>query len=50
MNFEFNIDHGYLEALCRGFKNSILSDDDYLKLTECETLEGFVLLFVLSFY
>ena len=51
----FNIDNGYLEGLCRGFKNGlltkdfhihnkfldsgILSQNDYLNLVQCETLE-----------
>jgi len=36
----FNIDNGYLEGLCRGFKNGILKQGDYLNLVQCETLEG----------
>lgn len=36
----FNIDNGYLEGLCRGFKNGILKQHDYLNLVQCETLEG----------
>ena len=36
----FNIDNGYLEALCRGFKNGILRQNDYLNLVQCETLDG----------
>ena len=61
----FNIDNGYLEGLCRGFKNGewrkktkdifmanfiviyihesstlgVLSQNDYLNLVQCETLE-----------
>ncbi|TRY62112.1 hypothetical protein TCAL_04197 [Tigriopus californicus] len=35
----FNIDNGYLEGLCRGFKNGILKQTDYLNLVQCETLE-----------
>ena len=35
----FNIDNGYLEGLCRGFKNGILGQNDYLNLVQCETLE-----------
>ena len=41
----FNIDNGYLEGLCRGFKNGILRQGDYLNLVQCETLEGNVLHF-----
>lgn len=36
----FNIDSGYLEGLCRGFKCGILKQSDYLNLVQCETLEG----------
>ena len=35
----FNSDNGYLEGLCRGFKNGILGQNDYLNLVQCETLE-----------
>ncbi len=35
----FNIDNGYLEGLCRGFKNGILKQADYINLVQCETLE-----------
>lgn len=36
----FNIDHGYLEGLVRGFKEGILTQTDYANLVQCETLEG----------
>ena len=36
----FNVDNGYLEGLVRGFRGGILSQADYLNLTQCETLEG----------
>ena len=36
----FNIDHGYLEGMVRGFKSGILKQGDYLNLVQCETLEG----------
>ncbi|CAD5112291.1 DgyrCDS1520 [Dimorphilus gyrociliatus] len=35
----FNINNGYLEGLCRGFKAGILKQGDYLNLVQCETLE-----------
>ncbi|VDI59819.1 V-type proton ATPase subunit d-like [Mytilus galloprovincialis] len=35
----FNIDHGYLEGLVRGFKAGILTQTDYLNLVQCETLD-----------
>ncbi|KAI9555085.1 V-type proton ATPase subunit d 1 [Daphnia magna] len=36
---EFNIDNGYLEGLCRGFKNGVLKQADYINLVQCETLD-----------
>lgn len=36
----FNVDTGYLEALVRGFRSGILTQSDYLNLSQCETLEG----------
>ncbi|OWF48163.1 V-type proton ATPase subunit d-like [Mizuhopecten yessoensis] len=35
----FNIDHGYLEGLVRGFKGGILKQADYLNLVQCESLD-----------
>lgn len=43
MNFDelfYNIDHGYLEGLVRGFRGGVLSQADYTNLVQCETLEG----------
>lgn len=43
LNFDelfFNIDHGYLEGLVRGFRGGVLSPADYTNLVQCETLEG----------
>lgn len=42
--FFFNMDHGYLEALVRGFKTGLLTTTDYANLVQCETLEGKFLL------
>jgi len=36
---KFNINDGYLEALCRGFKNNLLKREDYQHLTQCDNLE-----------
>ena len=36
----FNVDCGFLEGLVRGFKNGVLTDDDYRHLTQCDTLDG----------
>jgi len=35
----FNVDNGFLEGLCRGFRNGILTKEDYQHLTQCDTLE-----------
>ncbi|KAJ0410174.1 hypothetical protein P43SY_002506 [Pythium insidiosum] len=35
----FNIQHGFVEALVRGFRSGFLDDVDYHHLTQCETLE-----------
>jgi len=43
----FNIDHGYLEGLVRGFKSGILRDADYQNLIECQTLEGKIVILIL---
>lgn len=48
MGFMFNIDGGYLEGLCRGFKCGILKQSDYLNLVQCESLEGKGKVFVLD--
>lgn len=36
----FNVDNGYLEGLVRGFRSGVLTQSDYLNLSQCETLEG----------
>lgn len=41
----YNIDNGYLEGLCRGFKCGILKQTDYLNLVQCESLEGKIFVF-----
>lgn len=44
----FNIDAGYLEGLCRGFKCGILKQADYLNLVQCETLEGMMKIYLIT--
>lgn len=34
------VDNGFLEAIVRGYKAGILSQNQYANLTQCETLEG----------
>ena len=36
----FNIDDGYLEGLLRGYRAGILTDQDYVNLRQCESIEG----------
>jgi len=36
---DFNIQHGFVEALIRGMRCSFLSDPDYHHITQCENLE-----------
>ncbi len=36
----FNIEHGFAEAVVRGFRSGFLTDYDYHHLTQCETLDG----------
>jgi V-type H+-transporting ATPase subunit d len=38
-SLSFNIDHGYLEGLVRGFRAGILRQVDYMNLVQCESLE-----------
>ena len=35
----FNMQHGFVEALVRGFRSGFLKDDAYHHLTQCENLE-----------
>jgi len=35
----FNVNDGFLEAIARGFKASLLTSTQYLNLTQCESLE-----------
>ena len=35
----FNREDGYLEAIVRGFRSTILDQNDYANLCQCETLE-----------
>jgi len=37
----FNVDNGFLEAIVRGYKAGILSQNQYANLAQCETLEDF---------
>jgi hypothetical protein len=34
------VNSGYLEGVVRGYKNSLLTQNNYHTLTQCENLEG----------
>lgn len=36
----FNMQHGYSEALVRGYKSGFLTENEYRHISQCETLEG----------
>ncbi len=35
----FNAEHGYLEAMVRGFRSGFLREYEYRQLTQCDVLE-----------
>jgi V-type H+-transporting ATPase subunit d len=35
----FNVDNGYLEGIVRGYRNALLTSNNYNNLTQCETLD-----------
>jgi V-type H+-transporting ATPase subunit d len=35
----FNVDHGYLEGIVRGYRSGLLSSSQYINLTQCESME-----------
>lgn len=35
----FNMQHGFVEALVRGYRSGFLSDTDYHHMTQCDNLE-----------
>ncbi|CCK69091.1 H(+)-transporting V0 sector ATPase subunit d KNAG_0B06650 [Huiozyma naganishii CBS 8797] len=35
----FNIDNGFIEGVVRGYRNGLLTSNQYMNLTQCETLE-----------
>ena len=36
----FNMQHGYMEALVRGYRSGFLSESEYRHLAQCETIDG----------
>ncbi|CCD27172.1 H(+)-transporting V0 sector ATPase subunit d NDAI_0J02800 [Naumovozyma dairenensis CBS 421] len=35
----FNIDNGFIEGVVRGYRNGLLTSNQYINLTQCDTLE-----------
>lgn len=35
----FNVDNGYIEGVVRGYRNGLLTSNQYINLTQCENLE-----------
>jgi V-type H+-transporting ATPase subunit d len=40
----FNMQHGFVEAVVRGFRSSFLNDESYNHLSQCDNLEVIFLL------
>jgi V-type H+-transporting ATPase subunit d len=41
----FNMQHGFVEAVVRGFRSGFLSEENYHHLTQCDNLEVRLVLF-----
>lgn len=35
----FNVDNGFIEGVVRGYRNGLLTNNQYINLTQCDTLE-----------
>jgi V-type H+-transporting ATPase subunit d len=36
----YNVKFGYLEGIVRGYRNTLLTGQNYNNLTQCETIDG----------
>jgi len=36
----FNVNSGYLEGIVRGYRNCLLTGQNYNNMTQCETIDG----------
>jgi len=43
--YGFNVEHGFLEAILRGYRSGFLTELEYRQLAQCESLEDFKLCF-----
>lgn len=45
----FNMQHGFVEAVIRGFRSGFLSDEIYHHLSQCDNLEVLFILYSVIF-
>jgi hypothetical protein len=45
----FNVNDGFLDGIVRGFRATLIKSNDYLNMTQCETLEGNMEIFKCGF-
>ena len=36
----YNVSGGYVEGIVRGYRNTLLTGQNYTNLTQCETIDG----------
>lgn len=36
----YNVQYGYIEGIVRGYRNTLLTGQNYGNLTQCETVDG----------
>lgn len=36
----YNVDSGYVEGIVRGYRNTLLTGQNYGNLAQCETIDG----------
>lgn len=36
----YNVSFGYVEGIVRGYRNTLLTAQNYSNLTQCETIDG----------
>lgn len=36
----YNVSGGYVEGIVRGYRNTLLTGQNYANLTQCETIDG----------
>ncbi|KAI1546345.1 NtpC Archaeal vacuolar-type H+-ATPase subunit C [Pyrenophora tritici-repentis] len=36
----YNVKYGYIEGIVRGYRNALLTSQNYSNLTQCETIDG----------